>query len=252
MFKIGYIAACLSAFILPVQGEEDEIQLFNGKDFTGWEVLVGEESIPLEEQEIFSVKEGEIHVYPTQKGGSKQPFAGLVTKRSFENYHLKVDFKWGKKKFAPRANAVRDAGVLVHVMDANKIWPASVELQIQEGDTGDLWIIGAQAKSKIDGASFTYSPKGSLVTRPEDVSRPYSKVSRSYSWERPGWNMVELIVRGDHAIFKVNGRIVNEAIDCRKVEADGSVSPLVNGRILLQAEGSEVFYRNVVLLPLAE
>ncbi len=241
----------LSASLSLLAAEEStEVPLFNGKDLTGWDVLIDKEKVPLEEQKIFAVKEGEIHVYPTQEADSKQKFAGLVTKKSYENYHLKVEFKWGEKKFAPRDKAVRDAGVLVHVFEPDKIWPASIELQIQEGDTGDLWIIGCQASTTIGPDSYGYTPKGKLTTRPENPKQKYAKFARSYSWEKPGWNLCELIVRGDHAIFKVNGKVVNEAIDSKKVLKDGTTTPLTSGHILLQAEGAELFYRNITLTPL--
>jgi len=248
MFRsILYLSACS---LFASAQEAKEIQLFNGENLNGWNILIGRETFAPDQQEIFTVKDGMIHVYPTQEANSKQPFAGLVSKKSYENYHLTVEYKWGQKKFAPRQDAVRDAGVLVHVFNPNKIWPSSIELQIQEGDTGDLWIIGCQASTKIGKDTFGYNPKGQLATRPKNLKQKYSKFARSFSWEKPEWNKVELIVKGDHAIFKVNGHIVNEAINSKKVKEDGTTAPLTNGHILLQAEGAELFYRNIHLKPL--
>ena len=62
-----------------------------------------------------------------------------------------------------------------------------------------------------------------------------------------GWNRVEVIVRGtDSAIHIVNGKVVNRATDLRELDETGTKwIPLTKGRILLQAEGAEVLYRNI-------
>ena len=45
---------------------------------------------------------------------------------------------------------------------------------------------------------------------------------------------------------------VNEAIDMQYYdETERSWRPLTEGKILLQAEGSEVYYRNITLTPLS-
>jgi hypothetical protein len=116
----------------------------------------------------------------------------------------------------------------------------------QEGDLGDLWIIGARASTKVD-ASEHYDPKGELRTKGE-LENKYHRFSRFYSWEVPGWNKVEVEVNGDHATFTINGKLVNEAIDMKYWDADmESWQPLTKGKILLQAEGAEIFYRNVFI-----
>src|SRR3546814_1175312 len=68
----------------------------------------------------------------------------VTTKGSYTTYHFKVDFKWGAKRWPPRENTKRDAGVCYHISaeEPFKIWPKCVECQVQEGDVGDLWLIG--------------------------------------------------------------------------------------------------------------
>jgi len=63
------------------------------------------------------------------------------------------------------------------------------------------------------------------------------------------WNVIELIASGREAAHIVNGRRLNAATDLET--EDGNVwSGLRQGRIGLQAEGAEVFYRNVQMRPL--
>jgi hypothetical protein len=56
------------------------------------------------------------------------------------------------------------------------------------------------------------------------------------------WNTIECICHGDTIINIVNGVIVNEGTD----------ASVTKGKILLQSEGAEVFYRKVELKPLAK
>ncbi len=234
-------ALCLA--LLPSVRAEPK-SLFNGQDLSGWKVAVGDQGL-VDRQDIFTVRDGVIHVYPTQEHGSKQPYAGLVTEQEFSHYRLSLEYKWGRNKFHPRFDMVRDAGILFHVHGSLAMWPNSVECQIQEGDTGDLWIIGSQASSPVQDVIRNYSPRGKVETR-GDLQPRFARFHRSYSWEIPDWNTVVVEVRGDHARFFVNGQLVNEARDMKRWDDAGKQwVPLDRGPILLQAEGAELFYRNI-------
>jgi hypothetical protein len=230
---------------------DEAVELFNGRDLSGWTLWVGEKDRPGTEP-IFSVTNGMIHAYASAKAGSRQPFAGLVTTNTYSRYVLKVEYRWGETKFAPRADFVRDAGVLFHVHGPERIWPSSVECQIQEGDTGDIWAIDTQVTSTVQPTirNFAPAPGGKPETR-GDKSRGFARFHRSYCHEVPGWNLLVLTVDGDRASYRVNGELVNEANAMKRWdEAAQAWRPLTNGFILLQAEGAEVFYRNVRLAPL--
>ena len=57
---------------------------------------------------------------------------------------------------------------------------------------------------------------------------------------RGEWNTIEVICDGDKIINIVNGVVVNE----------GSKASVTKGKLVLQSEGAEVFYRKVELTPL--
>ena len=61
--------------------------------------------------------------------------------------------------------------------------------------------------------------------------------------EHEGWNTVEVIVHGDDATYIVNGKVNNRAKNIQQ-KVDGEWVPLTKGRITLQLEFAEVFYRN--------
>lgn len=211
-------AACGSA---PAVAAGKAVSLFNGKNLEGWYTWVPGEGKNRDSLGIFKVENGAIHV-------SGQKFAFISTDKEYDNYRLSVDFKWGQKKWPPRENAVRDAGILYHCVGPDKVWNKSLELQIQEGDTGDMWLTsgeGGAPSLTVLGKTYT----GGRVVKFTDYEKPSGQ-----------WNTVVVVARGDKIQHWVNG----------KVNLTGTSASLTRGRINLQSEGAEVFYRNITLEPL--
>ena len=205
---------------------KDSIRLFNGKDLNNWKLITNDTLFTGDAEDIFAIENEVLHVYSHQQPFSKQTFAGLYTDKSYGNYRLTLEYKWGEKKFRPRHESVRDAGVLFHVIREDVFWPYGVECQIQEGDTGDLWIIGTKASTRVQKGEFTYSPNGELATK-GSLNEKYNRFHRSYSWEIPGWNRIEIEVIEDHAKFRINGHLVNEAIDMNIITGSFSNSSIL-------------------------
>ena len=227
--------------------------LFNGRNLDGW-YIYAKNADAAAKPTLFEVTDGTLHTYPGAADGSTQPFGYLITTAEYSDYHLTLEYKWGTKKFAPRAtpDSVRDAGVCYHVRAPDEIWPICVECQIQEGDTGDVWTVHTRATTRIHPMNMNYSaaPSALEVTKGDKPS-DYNRFLRSYSYEKEGWNRVELIVRGDTATYLVNGHVCNRVTGLKAWDAATAAwQPLTKGKILLQAEGAEIFYRNVTLQPL--
>lgn len=226
-----------------------KIPLFNGTDFQGWYFTTRDTTFSGTVTDIFEIENGVIHALGKPEDGSEQTFAGLTTEKEYSKYSLSLEYKWGEKKFKPRHDFVRDAGVLFHVHGEDVIWPKSVECQIQEGDTGDIWAIGTQVTSKVNPVILNYDPNGDPVTR-GGAGIPFSRFHRGYDWEKPHgeWNRLTIEVDGDHAKYTLNGQVVNEAIAMKYWDGETKqMEPLKKGKILLQAEGAEIYYRNVFL-----
>jgi len=195
--------------------------LFNGKDLSGWSIFINhkDKSDPRTDPKgVFRVEDGVIHV-------SGEEFGCLTTEKEFENYRLLVEFKWGEKKWPPREKAVRDSGILMHVVGPEKVWPRSIECQIQEHDCGDFYMVG--------GTSIVVDGK---------LEPKYKKKSKDAEKPNGEWNTIEVVCDGDKITNIVNGVVVNE----------GSKASETKGRIVLQSEGAEVFYRKVELTPLVK
>lgn len=226
----------------PPEGYET---LFNGKDFSGWNIINQNEQSDVE---LFSVEDGMIRTHKGLAANSEQPFGELITEKEYENYILTLEYKWGDKKFKPRETAVRDAGVLFHAFDEDIFWASGAECQIQEGDTGDLWLIGVRGSTKLEASNNHYHPDGIIATKGEDPKNRYQSFPRNWFWEKDGWNKIVIAVKGNRATFEINGKLVNEVFDLQRYHEDSKEwKPLTKGKILLQAEGAEIFYRNIYL-----
>ena len=141
----------------PLSAEDGFVPLFDGKTLDGWQAArsKGSEETASRDHGAFSVnfEEQAIATYGSQEAGSKQRTDCLVSERQFSHFILKLEYKWLDKRFAPRADWDRDAGLLFHVHnDLTKVWPHSFEMQIGESSiqktgsrrfhTGDLFRLG--------------------------------------------------------------------------------------------------------------
>src|SRR5262245_49339352 len=88
------------------------VSLFNGKDLGGWETsLPAPVGTGRDPRAVFSVVtvDGAPAIRISGDG-----LGGLTTLQEYGNYHLEFEFKWGEKRFPPRANEPRDSGLLYH------------------------------------------------------------------------------------------------------------------------------------------
>jgi len=208
------------------------VRLFDGQTFTNWQRFN-------DPGDVFKIEDGMLHVLDVPEG--PRDFAYLITDREYTNYHFKVRYRWGQKKFAPRAFDKRDAGILYHVVGPDVIWPRSVESQIQEGDTGDIFLVSGT------GAATTVAPNVALPERQYLAGgEPYAQIDgRVVKAETvdslTDWKLTEIVVTGTESAHIVNGVVVARMSDMTEPGATQRV-PLDRGRILLQAEGAEIFY----------
>lgn len=241
----------LSLSLAPQHNPGDTITLFNGVDLLGWDPYVPQARLNIDSRRVFSVVK--MDGKPAIKV-SGEHFGGLSTKDEYSNYHLSLQFKWGEAKYAPKLGQKRDSGLLYHGVGeqgwGDTFWLQSQEFQVQEGDCGDYWGVagdGFDVPVVGEGENFTYNPLGQVKTFNEK-SPNGRHVSKSRDAEKPTgrWNTLELYCFGDSAVHVVNGKVVMKLYHSRL--PDGK--PLRRGKIQLQSEGAEVYYRNIVLRPI--
>jgi hypothetical protein len=205
---------------------------------------------------------------------SGEKWGGIVTRDSYRDYRLIVEFRWGLLTWGQRKNAARDSGVLVHGQgadgstgrDFNGPWMRSVEAQVIEGGVGDIILVagfeadGTRVMPRIS-ARATRDRDGEAVFDPNGENRDFESgrinwYGRDVDWqdklgfrgrndiESPygEWTRLEVVAQGDRITNIVNGKVV----------AEGYRSSLNEGKILIQSEGAEIFVRRIDLEPLPE
>jgi hypothetical protein len=247
--------------------------LFNGKDLSGWDTYL---SKPDKSWDVPGLKRGTNGVYLEPIGKNRDPlkvftvetvdgqpvihvsgqgFGTLTTTEVFTNFHLRLQMKWGERRWGSRATARRDSGLLYHchgelgAMSGN--WPHSIEFQIQEQDIGDLYPVGTQISVNVRQEKtnlWVYDPKGE--------SKMFEKNRRCVKMgdaEKPRgeWNTLDLICFNGDSVHIVNGQVMMRLHNAQRVDGDAP-APLISGTISLQSEGAEVYYRNVEIQPIKE
>jgi hypothetical protein len=237
--------------------------LFNGKDLTGWDTFLGPKydttlkkfdtiavGLNIDPSGVFDVvKMGEKNVIRI----SGENFGGISTTREFENYHLQLQFKWGQLKWPPRKTSKKDSGLMYHAVGPHGAdggnWMRSHEFQIQEGDCGDYWgcagaIFDVNAK-KNEKNDYVYYENGDLLTfgTTSSIGRHCLK---SPDAEKPSgeWNTLDLYCFGSTSVHVVNG-VVNMILHNSRQAVGNKEIPLTRGKIQIQSEGSEIYYRNI-------
>jgi hypothetical protein len=241
------------------------IPLFDGKSFDGWYTYLQKHKKNEDPTKVFQAYDGVIHVYQDHSESDDVPFGYLATNLEYSNYHLRLEYKWGNKKFRPRAEQRRDAGLLYHLVGPDVVWPRCIECQIQENDTGDCFTVrGTQVTTSVEIVNIEtpggpkdlprYKPEADGGVRQTIGQGTIARIVKSDTHERDGWNKVEVIVAGsEKAVHIINGHTVFEATNLSQLSADNkNWGPLTKGRISLQAEFAEVFYRNIEIRPIPE
>jgi len=273
------IVLVLAGTTAPAQS--DWTSLWNGKDLAGWTTWMQQ---PNPASDVPGLKRDADGKYTEPIGSGRDPlkvftvvndvdgrpairisgevFGELRTTRSFKDYHLKFQFKWGEKKWAPRdrAETPRDSGLLYHVHAEpgaqGRTWARSVELQIQEHDVGDLYAVGsaiavrAKVRPGTKPALYDYDPTGEWTFFSQSQGASGRCVKQPDNEKPTGeWNTVELVAFGDDAIHIVNGKVVMRLHGPVRIDAD-LPTPVTSGPIIFQSEGAEVFYRDIAFRPI--
>lgn len=214
-------------------------------------------------EKIFQLQDGQLRI-------SGRGWGYMATQKEYKDYHLVIDFKWGKKTWGSRADRSRDNGLLIHSHGPHGAyggtWIASIEAQIIEGGIGDILVLSPKLK---DGTTLTTSVTAEFELDANKQKRwkkgePRQEVTagrinwkkRHKDWKdvlgirHPDdpdapvgeWNRMEVIAKGDTLQYIVNGELVNEAFDCKPSQ----------GRIGIQTECAEMIVRRYELHPLGE
>jgi predicted glycoside hydrolase/deacetylase ChbG (UPF0249 family) len=198
------------------------IHLFNGKDHNGWYTDVPAMDKDTQVQNPFIIRDGKM-VSLEHTGGH------IITEKEYENYRLNIDYRFAAKP--------GNCGVLVHVSKPRRLYsmfPQSIEVQMMHENAGDFWCIGEDIS--VDDMETRRGPKEKWGV---DGDKNRRILNLNDGAEKPvgQWNHMQIDCIGNEIKVWVNGRLVNH----------GFKASVQKGKIALQAEGSEVEFRSVIL-----
>ncbi len=265
---LALVVLVLSPVSADVKSAEDWSELFNGKDLSGWDTWLG---VPDGAKEPTGLNKDPLKVYSVVEVDGKpairitgEVFGALTSKQEFENYHLRLEFKWGEKKYPPRLKDRRDSGLLYHCVGeqgvaggARKAWMQSIECQIMEEDCGDFYSVGGTGVPGplVDVEGVRQNEKGPVLYKKgaPKIIGVRSRIVRDVNHEKPlgQWNTIELLSVGGTSVHIVNGKANLVLTNARRKVGDKE-EPLTRGKIQLQSEAAEVYYRNIAVKPLRQ
>src|SRR6185503_8472124 len=96
--------------------------LFNGTNLDGWYIVLRNARSD-DPDHLVQIHDGAVHMYKDAPDGTQQPHGYIVTQKEYSSYNLRLEYKWGSKRFGQRAKSRRDAGILYHAVGKDGVWP---------------------------------------------------------------------------------------------------------------------------------
>jgi hypothetical protein len=274
--KTKFVILALLALV-NLNAAESWVKLFNGRDWDGLDRYLAappgsKEALGLnnDPRGVFKIEQvsgrGAIHV-------SGELYGAVTTHAEFTNMHIRVAYKWGEKKWPPRAEPkhYRDAGLLYWCIGPNGAgsgaWMRSTECNIMEKGVGQWWSV-AGTYVDVEGRNVVLEKTPEVPYRGESPGeecvvwtpgsrtytvKPSEGITSPYDFEKPlgEWNLCEVIAWGPICIHLLNGKVTLVVTNTRfKEKANGPEQRLWRGKIQLQSEAAEIFYRDLEARPI--
>ncbi len=245
---------------------EEWIQLFNGKDLTGWTPKIRGHELGVNYGDTFRVTDGLLSIdydqykpedFLSMDGKNRkdwEKFGHLFYKDTFSHYLLRVEYRFiGDQVENGPGWAFRNNGLMLHGQDPAKMklnqkFPVSIEVQLLgAGDTGKR-------------TTLNLCTPGTNVVMDGKLFKRHCTSSNSPSFRGDQWVTVEVEVRGNDVIRHwVDGKVVLEYTKPQLDERDGEASPFIvdgnlmleSGTISLQSESHPTQFRKIELKKLS-
>ncbi|HUQ70033.1 MAG TPA: DUF1080 domain-containing protein [Planctomycetaceae bacterium] len=203
------------------------IQLFNGRDLSGWKPDVPSKDRNPDAPDSFIVRNGMLVSLGLPRGH-------LLSDSAYRDYRLEVEYRFPGKP--------GNCGVLVHASRLRALsgmFPQSIEVQMNHLHAGDFWCIHENIEVP-DMETRRPRKEGQKYGGTEGDARQILNLTDNSEKPLGEWNTMVIEARERRLKVFVNGDLVNE----------GFASTADRGRIAIQAEGAEVEFRRIQIGPL--
>lgn len=233
---------------------ENWIQLFNGKDLTGWDIKIRGHEMGDNFANTFQVVDGYLTANYDEYEDFAQTYGHIFYQTPYSHYRIRAEYRFiGEQAPGGEGWAVRNNGLMLHSQSAasmalNQNFPISIEVQLLGGNGTD------------DRPTANLCTPGTHVYMNDSLFTPHCVSSTSQTYHGDQWVTVEVEVYGD-SLFRhivegdtvleytrpqVGGGVVNDYDEAMK--NDGT--PLKSGYIALQGESHPTQFRKIELLEL--
>jgi hypothetical protein len=238
--------------------QKEWIQLFNGRDLTGWTPKFAHHDLGENVNNTFRVEDGMLKVRYDKWPTFADQFGHLFYREPFSYYILAAEYRFvGEQVKTSRTDlgwALRNNGLMIHSPDPKTMlkdqdFPISIEVQL----------LGGHGDGKPRSTANLCTP-GTHVVMDGKLRTAHCTNSKSKTYDGDQWVRVEVLAHGDELIrHMVEGETVLEYTKPQigggsasptdpAVKVDGT--PLTGGFISLQAETAPIDFRRVELLNL--
>ncbi|MDT8302091.1 MAG: DUF1080 domain-containing protein [Sedimentisphaerales bacterium] len=228
MKKLIIVSIVLTASLsCKALSQRQSVNLFNGSDLNGWHVDVPKMDNDPSVNSPFIVRNGLLVSLGNPNGH-------IITDAVYQDYRLEVEYRFAAKP--------GNCGVLVHASTPRALYsmfPASIEVQMFHQNAGDFWCIVEditvpnmeERRGPREEWGITEGKKRRILNLTDGSEKPAGE-----------WNTMIMECFGNSIKVWVNGDLVNHGFDCTANK----------GQIALQAEGSEVEFRKILLTPITK
>jgi 3-keto-disaccharide hydrolase len=238
---------------MPKADPKDWIQLFNGKDLTGWTPKFAKHDLGENYNNTFRVEDGLLKVRYDKWETFNGEFGHMFYKDPFSYYVIAAEYRFvGDQVKGGPEWAIRNNGLMLQAPDPKTMmkdqdFPISIEVQL----------LGGFGKPRSTANLCT---PGTNVVMDGKLETRHCINSKSKTYEGDQWVHVEVLVHGDELMrHYVEGEPVLEYTKPQiggdnvspvdpKVKVDGT--PLTGGYISIQAETAPIDFRKIELLNL--
>lgn len=202
--------------------DHDAAKLLEGLGLDNFYTWIEGAGTFVDDKGVFTLKDGVLHIT-----GEKLGY--LATRREYSDFRLVAEFKWGDHitKLTSKDKG-RNSGIIINAVGEDKEWMRGIECQLAADRTGNIVVHNG---AKVTIGTNTYAKPWTEVGLPKQELE-----------FKPGkWNTLEIVSVGSRMQVLVNGKATIDAVN---------VMPN-RGKIVLQSNGAEIFFRRLDVHPLS-